>query len=104
LYDEADHWLMARTYFVYILASTSRELYVGVTSNLARRVLQHRTGVSPGGYTANHSATSLVYCETTDDVLAAIRREKQLKGWTRRKKLDLIDATNPDWKDFAESW
>jgi len=46
----------------------------------------------------------LVYCETTEDVVAAIRREKQIKGWTRLKKLELIETTNPDWKDFAEGW
>ena len=95
---------MGRTYFVYILASDSRKLYVGVTGNLERRVLQHRAALQPDGYTARHETTSLVYCETTGDVLAAIGREKQIKGWTRRKKLDLIDATNPDWKDFAEGW
>ena len=95
---------MSRTYFVYILASISRELYVGVTSNLARRVSQHRTALNPGGYTAKHMTARLVYSETTEDVLAAIRREKQIKGWTRRKKLELIEAMNPDWKDFAEGW
>ena len=96
--------VMSRTYFVYILASISRELYVGVTSNPVRRVSQHRTALSPDGYTARHETTSLVYCETTEDVLAAIRREKQIKGWTRLKKLELIETTNPDWKDFAEGW
>ena len=95
---------MGRTYFVYILASGSRELYVGVTGNLERRVLQHRAALRPDRCTARHETTGLVYCETTGDVLAAIRREKQIKGWTRRKKLDLIEATNPDWKDFAEGW
>jgi putative endonuclease len=95
---------MARTYFVYILASASRELYVGVTANLVRRVSQHRGALSPDGYSAKHGTTSLVYCESTGDVLAAIRREKQIKGWTRRRKLDLIEEMNPDWKDFAEGW
>lgn len=95
---------MSRTYFVYILASASRELYIGVTANLVRRVSQHRTALSPDGYPARHETTRLVYCETTGDVLAAIRREKQIKGWTRRRKLDLIEEMNPDWKDFAEGW
>lgn len=95
---------MSRTYFVYILANTSRELYVGVTGNLARRVSQHRTAQSPDAYTAKHDTLHLVYCETTEDVLAAIQREKQIKGWTRRRKLDLIEEMNPDWKDFAEGW
>ena len=95
---------MPREYFVYILASDSHELYVGVTSNLARRVSQHRTGLNPSGYTTKHEARRLVYCETTRDVRAAISREKQIKGWTRRKKLELIETLNPDWRDLAEGW
>lgn len=95
---------MPGTYFVYMLASDSRELYVGVTNDLMRRVAQHRGGVAPDGYTAQHTTTHLVYCESTRDVLAAIIREKQIKGWTRRKKLDLIEKMNPDWTDYAEGW
>jgi putative endonuclease len=95
---------VTRTYFVYVLASESRELYVGVTGSLEKRVLQHRTGLKPKGYSAEHRTTHLVYCESTDNVLAAIRREKQIKGWTRRKKLELIETLNPDWKDLAEGW
>jgi putative endonuclease len=93
-----------RTYFVYILASDTHELYVGVTGNLARRVNQHRTGVSPRGYPARHLTSHLVYCESTHDILAAIIREKQIKGWTRRKKLELIENVNPHWKDLAAGW
>ena len=95
---------MARTYFVYILASDSRELYVGVTGNLGRRVSQHRAALKRDGYTARHETTRLVYCETTDNVLAAITREKQIKVWTRRRKLELIETLNPGWKDLAEGW
>ena len=95
---------MARTYFVYILASDSRELYIGVTGNLAKRISQHRAALKPEGYTANHTTARLVFCESTDDILAAIPREKQLKGWTRRRKLELIEGLNPDWKDLAEGW
>ena len=95
---------MARTYFVYILASDSRELYVGVTGNLERRVSQHRAAVKRDRYAAKHGTTRLVYCETTDNALAAITREKQIKVWTRRRKLELIETLNPDWKDLAEGW
>lgn len=95
---------MRREFYVYILASDSRELYVGVTGNLTRRVSQHRTGFKPTGYTAKHATKHLVYCETTDDVQAAIRREKQIKAWTRRRKLELIETLNPDWNDLAEGW
>jgi putative endonuclease len=93
-----------RTYFVYILASDTRELYVGVTGNLTRRVNQHRTGASPVGYPVKHLTNHLVYCESTQDILAAIIREKQIKGWTRRKKLELIENVNPQWKDLAADW
>ena len=93
---------MDRTYYVYILASDSRELYVGVTNDLLRRVGQHRSGLRPHSYTTKHQVFRLVYCESTNDILAAIRREKQIKGWVRRRKVKLIDQTNPDWKDLAE--
>ncbi len=92
---------MARTYYVYILASQSRELYVGVTNDIYKRVSQHRSGLDPNSYTAKHLTFRLVYCESTSDVLAAIRREKQIKGWTRRRKIELIEHANPDWKDLA---
>ncbi len=95
---------MPREFYVYVLASDARELYVGVTGNLARRVSQHRTAFKPTGYTTMHETKRLVYCEVTSDVRAAIRREKQIKGWTRRRKLELIDAFNPDWNDLAEGW
>jgi putative endonuclease len=93
---------MARTYYVYILASDSRELYVGVTSDVYRWVSQHRTGRDPNSYTAKHRTFRLVYCESTHDALAAIKREKQIKSWSRRKRLELIERANPDWRDLAE--
>jgi putative endonuclease len=95
---------MRREFSVYILTSDSRELYVGVTGDLPKRISQHRTGVHPTGYTAKHETMRLVYCETTQDVRAAIRREKQIKGWTRRKKVQLIETLNPDCIDLAEGW
>ena len=70
---------MARTYCVYILASQSRELHVGMTNDVYRRVSQHRTGLDPNSYTAKHRTFRLVYCESTHDPLTAIRREKQIK-------------------------
>jgi putative endonuclease len=73
---------MRLTYFVYILASESCELYVGVTNDLSRRLAQHRSGLNQDTYTTKHRTFRLVYCESTDDVTAAIRREKQIKGWS----------------------
>jgi putative endonuclease len=93
---------MRRThcYAVYIMASASRVLYVGVTSDLVRRVAEHKSGET-GGFTAQYRVTRLVYAEFTNDVHAALEREKQLKGWRRAKKLALIEATNPEWHDLA---
>jgi putative endonuclease len=88
-----------RTYYVYILASRSRSLYIGVTNNLLRRLRCHRDGQIHT--TAKYRIVRLVYVETTADVLAAIAREKQLKGWLRKRKLALISAANPGWDDLA---
>jgi putative endonuclease len=93
---------MPRTYFVYILASDSHELYVGVTNDVYQRLAQHRNSLNPDSYTTKHRTTKLVYCESTSDVRAAIRREKQIKGWTRKRKLELVDQINPSWKELAE--
>jgi putative endonuclease len=93
---------MPRTYFVYVLASDSRELYVGVTNNLQKRLAQHRDGLDPEGYTARHETKRLVYVEMSHDVLAAITREKQIKGWKRKRKIELIETLNPDWEDLGQ--
>ena len=87
-----------RQYWVYILASRSRVLYIGVTNNLERRVAQHRQGLH--GFTAKYRITRLVYYEATNDVIAAISREKVLKRWTRARKIALIQAMNPTWEDL----
>jgi putative endonuclease len=96
---------MARThrYHVYLMASFTRVLYVGVTNDLERRVYQHKTK-QLAGFTARYNVTRLVYYETTDSVRAAIEREKQIKSWSRGKKVALIESVNPDWFDLAERW
>ncbi len=88
-----------RTYHVYILASRSRSLYVGVTCNLQRRLYQHRSGQVHT--TAKYRIRRLVFVETTSDVQSAIRREKQLKGWRRARKIALIESVNRSWDDLA---
>lgn len=93
---------MRKTYYVYILASWSRRLYIGVTSNITRRLDQHRT--SESGHTGKYKITRLVYYKEFGDVNAAIAREKQLKGWIRAKKIALIENENPTWKDLSEDW
>jgi putative endonuclease len=82
------------------MASASRRLYIGVTGHLARRVQQHRRGEFKG-FSKKYQMTRLVYAEATWDVQAAIRREKQLKGWMRAKKLELIESQNPEWRDLG---
>ncbi len=91
---------MARTYCVYILASRSRNLYVGVTSNLEQRLRQHREGLVPG-FTSRYRIFRLVHYEVFGDIRLAIAREKEIKGWRREKKLWLINRRNPLWEDLA---
>ena len=85
---------MSKTFHVYIMASRSGTLYIGVTSDLARRVHEHKHGLIPG-FTSKYRVSRLVYCEDTDDVGAAIVREKQLKRWSRQKKIGLVESVNP---------
>jgi putative endonuclease len=89
-------------YWVYIMASKSRTLYVGVTNNLERRVYQHKA-LCIEGFTKRYNITRLVYFEEAPDVRSAIEREKQLKRWSRQKKVALIESLNPDWYDLAET-
>jgi putative endonuclease len=97
------HAAMARSCRVYMLSSRSRNLYIGVTSDLLRRLWQHRNHAVPG-HCARYRITRLVYYEEIDDIVAAIAREKQLKGWLRARKLALIEAANPTWEDLARDW
>jgi putative endonuclease len=90
-----------RTFHVYIMASASRRLYVGVTGNLTRRIDQHHR-LEIKGFTRKYQMVRLVYVEATSDVTSAIRREKQIKGWVRAKKISLIETLNPEWLDLAE--
>jgi putative endonuclease len=89
--------------FVYVLASKSRVLYVGVTADLRSRMWQHRTGALPG-FTRRYGVNQLVYYEETDNPTGAIHREKQIKGWARIKKVAMIESMNPEWNDLAERW
>jgi putative endonuclease len=87
-----------REYWVYIMSSNSRTLYTGVTNNLEVRVARHRGGLV--GFTAKYRIRRLVFCESTNDVMAAIAREKQIKSWTRAKRIALITSMNPAWDDL----
>jgi putative endonuclease len=96
---------MTRTkmYYVYILSSLSGTLYIGITSNLEKRMAEHKEGMI-SGFTKQYSVHRLVYFEGYDDVRRAIAREKQLKGWRREKQIALIEEKNPRWKDLAKAW
>ena len=90
-------------YYVYILGSYSGTLYIGVTGNLRRRIWQHKEHAIDG-FTAEYDVTRLLYFETDHEVLNAIAREKQLKGWARAKKIALIENENPRWEDLSSKW
>ena len=90
---------------VYIMTNRHRTVfYVGVTSDLGERVMQHKTGAHSTAFTKKYNIDKLVYFELMDDILNAISREKQLKAWRRSKKTALIESTNPAWKDLADDW
>ncbi len=90
-------------YYVYILANATRKLYVGVTNNLERRMYEHKRKLVPG-FTSRYGHSWLVYYEATEDVTAAIAREKQIKGWLRNRKMALVASMNPEWKDLSAEW
>jgi len=92
-----------RQYFVYLMTNKSGTLYVGVTNNLERRIFEHKNSLIED-FTKKYKINRLVYYEETNDVLAAITREKQLKGWRRDKKIALIESANPEWEDLSEDW
>ena len=92
-------------YFVYILANTRGSqpiLYVGVTCDLAKRIVEHRRRVR--GFTARYNVCELVYAEHWSDVRDAIAREKGIKGWRRARKIALVESRNPGWTDLASTW
>jgi len=94
---------MPRDYYVYILTSRSRELYIGVTNDISRRVAEHRAGIHPDDHAYRHEIVRLVFVERTTDVRDAIKREKQLKSWRRMRKIELIEDQNPKWLDLASA-
>ena len=91
---------MEKLYYVYILASRSRNLYTGVTNNLVRRIFEHDQGLVPG-FTSRYRIHRLVHVESFRDVRTAIAREKQIKSWGRAKRVALIEERNPSWEDLC---
>ena len=89
-----------RQYYIYILTSASGVLYTGVTNSLTHRTAQHKTK-SVKGFTSRYNINQLVYYEVTESIQTAIQREKQIKGWSRAKKIELINSINPEWRDLS---
>ena len=90
-------------YYVYILTNEKGNvLYTGVTNNLIKRVFEHKHHLDQGSFTARYNVEKLVYFEMTSDVKAAIEREKQIKGWNRKRKNQLVESMNPELKDLYE--
>ena len=88
-------------YYVYILTNTHNSvLYTGVTNDLVRRVYEHKNHLVKDGFTSRYNVEKLVYYEVTSNVDAALEREKQIKGWNRKRKNKLVESRNPDWHDL----
>ena len=92
-----------KQYYVYIVSSFTRTLYVGMTNDLQRRVNEHKQKLVPG-FTSQYNVDRLVYVEVFGEVQDAIAREKQLKKWARKKKEWLIESMNPQWDDLSGQW
>ena len=92
-----------KKYYIYIMTSMSGTLYTGITSDLEKRVYQHKHKLVDG-FTKRYNIDRLAYYEETTDIDVAIEREKEIKGWRRSKKISLIESHNPTWKDLAEDW
>ncbi|MDD4422829.1 MAG: GIY-YIG nuclease family protein [Eubacteriales bacterium] len=91
-------------YYVYILTNkTNNVLYTGVTNSLERRLWEHRNNTATG-FAEKYKAHKLVYYDITPDIKSAISREKEIKGWRREKKCNLINTMNPTWKDLSNDW
>jgi putative endonuclease len=90
-------------FWVYIVGSQTGTLYVGMTNNIERRMREHKSG-EVEGFASKYRCNRLVYWESFDEVQRAINREKPLKGWTRAKKIGLLESMNPRWADLAEKW
>ena len=90
-----------KVYYTYIMSSPGGTLYTGVTNNIWVRVFSHKQKATPG-FTKKHNITRLVFFEETNSIHNAIAREKQIKGWTRAKKILLIESLNPKWNDLSQ--
>lgn len=97
--------MQTKLFYIYILANDRNgTIYIGVTSNLEKRIKEHKEKVYSDSFTSKYNVSKLVYFESTENSESAIAREKQLKAWKRAWKLDLVEKQNPQWKDLSEQW
>src|SRR5438105_8045867 len=92
------------TWFVYIMSNANRTLYTGMAADLILRADQHKHGTYANAFTARYNFDKLVFIEGAISKSVAARRERQIKGWTRAKKIELIESANPEWKDLSVTW
>jgi len=92
-----------KQYFVYIMTNRSGTLYIGLTNDIKKRIYQHKNKLI-NGFTKKYNIDRLLYFETFSDVYSAIAREKVIKGWVRKKKIELISEANPQWSDLSQGW
>jgi len=95
--------IVLESYYVYIIANLSGMVYTGVTNDLERRMSEHKQKLLPG-YGSGYNIKRLAYYEVSNDIGAAIAREKQIKAWTRAKRVALIESVNPEWRDLSAQW
>ena len=94
---------MDKAYYVYITASRTKVLYTGVTSDLTGRIIQHKDK-RLNGFTKKYNVSRLVWYNETNDIQTALEWEKKIKGWSRKKKIDMIEKNNPQWQDLSAAW
>jgi len=95
---------MEKSYYVYLITNQNNKvLYTGVTSNLERRIFEHKNKLVKG-FTEKYNVNKLVYFEQTSDVYSALNREKEIKGWLRIKKNELVESKNSTWSDLSDNW
>lgn len=92
-----------KTFYVYIMSSKSGTLYVGLTSDIKKRIYEHKNHLI-AGFTDKYNIDRLLYIETMSEPASAINREKQIKAWRREKKVELNDSLNPEWNDLSQDW
>jgi putative endonuclease len=104
IFHQELRYLIVEQAYVYILANTFQRLYIGITTEIETRIAQHKSGFYPDSFTTRYKIDKLVYVERLARIPEAIAREKQLKNWSRIKKLRLIVAQNPTWQDLSVEW